>query len=496
MNPDRVQLLLTVFQDMNQKQNWLFITKYTFIDIYTRSINNLRITDNLDFAYTAVCIACKTYEYEFNPKKIFPYFGSLTRMSEAIKIEKSILRSIDFDLSPGLEVNSYFELLKIDEKIIPIVEDVFLQSKIFPEMSEISYKELFKLGIDIATRSDLESFPDPSKEKVNFYEELFQNCFSSYGLNFPRYLHSVKTKKLEKNNKKKYKGKSRNSANESKNIYMRQNPFEDRINIYAYEEKEELGRGTFGIVSRYKHKIDKNTPDIAVKTVIDEDKKGEIFYDTIREISVLRNLVHKNIIKLLSYSINEIEIRLVFELAICDLTEWIVDKEKYDTKEIIKQILEGVDYIHSQNMIHRDLKPGNILIFPETVNCIDHIEPNTKSYIKIADFGSVRYGIEGKMSEGVCTIWYRAPEVLKDELYDEKGDIWSIGCILYQLTTRKVLFRGKDEKEQIRLIEERFSESNIFVSDELENDLLTKLLKVDPRERISAREALQHNYFR
>lgn len=111
------------------------------------------------------------------------------------------------------------------------------------------------------------------------------------------------------------------------------------------------------------------------------------------------------------------------------------------------QILRGLKYVHSANVLHRDLKPSNLLL-------------NANCDLKIGDFGLARTTSETDfMTEYVVTRWYRAPELLLNcSEYTAAIDIWSVGCILGEIMTRKPLFPGKDYVHQLRLITEVFPE--------------------------------------
>ncbi len=108
----------------------------------------------------------------------------------------------------------------------------------------------------------------------------------------------------------------------------------------------------------------------------------------------------------------------------------------------MQQILEGCAYLHQKNYIHRDLKTANLLM-------------NNKGEMKICDFGMARYRDprDTKLTRSCVTIWYRAPELLYGERnYSSKVDMWSVGCIMAEVLTKKVLFDGHEEKDQMEKI--------------------------------------------
>lgn len=215
-----------------------------------------------------------------------------------------------------------------------------------------------------------------------------------------------------------------------------------------YKKIKLLGKGTFGAV--YKAELT-NQPGkiIAVKKYLNISKK-DIPYDVLREIGILKILKHPNIIKLFEIIYKEGHIELILEFGGVSLRSYY-EKTPYiqrivDIKTISCQILKAVAYMHSLNIIHRDLKPDNILITKQ-----ETIE------VKICDFGlskkllSVTHDYN---SFKVCTISYRPPELFGNEsvFYDYKVDIWSIGCILYEIIIKEPLFKGSTEMTVIKNI--------------------------------------------
>lgn len=289
-----------------------------------------------------------------------------------------------------------------------------------------------------------------------------------------------------------------------------------------YQFKRVLGRGAYGIVLAA---VDVQTNvEVAVKRV---ERIFESVLDAkrmLREIRILRKLKHENITNIIDVCAepdfaNFHAFNVVMDLMDTDLYQIInsgqqllVDHHRY----FIYQILRGLKYIHSANILHRDLKPGNLLL-------------NANCDLKIADFGLARVTDpdEGSefLSEYVATRWYRSPEVLLN--YDTYGpplDVWSVGCILAELIRRKPLFPGQSTMNQLALIVETIGsptdddlvdctnpKARHFMSslpykdpinfidlfpgaDPEEVDLISKMLTWDPRKRISIEEAIEHPF--
>ncbi|NXW46469.1 CDK3 kinase, partial [Nyctiprogne leucopyga] len=284
----------------------------------------------------------------------------------------------------------------------------------------------------------------------------------------------------------------------------------------VFENVEKIGEGTYGVV--YKARNKHTGQLVALKKIrLDTETEG-VPSTAIREISLLKELEHPNIVRLLDVIHSQKKLYLVFEYLNQDLKKYLNSSQTGElplslVKNYLFQLLQGVNFCHSHRVIHRDLKLQNLLI-------------NEAGVIKLADFGLARtFGVPLRTyTHEVVTLWYRAPEILlRCQYYSPAVDIWSIGCIFAEMVTRKTLFQGDSEIDQLFQIfrtlgtptevtwpgvtqlpdyKEDFPK---WTRKEMKQitptldqdgvDLLVQFLLYDPSSRISAEAALHHQYF-
>ncbi|XP_026634387.1 cyclin-dependent kinase 10 isoform X1 [Microtus ochrogaster] len=216
--------------------------------------------------------------------------------------------------------------------------------------------------------------------------------------------------------------------------------------VKEFEKLNRIGEGTYGIVYRAR---DTHTDEIvALKKVRMDKEKDGIPISSLREITLLLRLRHPNIVELKEVVVgNHLEsIFLVMGYCEQDLASLLENMptpfSEAQVKCIVLQVLRGLQYLHRNFIIHRDLKVSNLLM-------------TDKGCVKTADFGLARaYGVPVKpMTPKVVTLWYRAPELLLGTTTQTTSiDMWAVGCILAELLAHKPLLPGTSEIHQIDLI--------------------------------------------
>ncbi|PVH95152.1 Pkinase-domain-containing protein [Periconia macrospinosa] len=305
-----------------------------------------------------------------------------------------------------------------------------------------------------------------------------------------------------------------------------------------YQKMEKIGEGTYGVVYKARDLTTKDRRIVALKKIRLEAEDEGVPSTAIREISLLKEMNDDNIVRLFNIvHADGHKLYLVFEFLDLDLKKYMEALPVSDggrgkplpegsnpelsrmglgpdmVKKFMTQLCQGIRYCHAHRVLHRDLKPQNLLI-------------DRDGNLKLADFGLARaFGVPLRTyTHEVVTLWYRAPEILLGgRQYSTGVDMWSVGCIFAEMCTRKPLFPGDSEIDEIFKIFRvlgtpteadwpgvtsfpdfkasfpKWARTDIADTvkslDEDGLDLLDALLVYDPAGRISAKQAVIHPYF-
>lgn len=286
--------------------------------------------------------------------------------------------------------------------------------------------------------------------------------------------------------------------------------------VNDYERIEKIGEGTYGVVYKARNRVTGKLA--ALKKIRLESEEEGVPSTAVREISLLKELKHPNIVSLEDVLHDDTKLYLVFEFMQMDLKKYMDEVKGSLDPTLVKsytyQILEGIAFCHGRRTLHRDMKPQNLLI-------------DTHGAIKLADFGLGRaFGIPVRAyTHEVVTLWYRAPEVLLgSQRYSCPVDMWSVGCIFAEMVTKRPLFHGDSEIDQLFRIFRILGTPNNTTWPGVQDlpdfkpnfpewspkdlnqvvsglgkegcDLLAKILKYNPGSRLSAKASMKHPYFK
>uniref|UniRef100_A0A7S4N7F1 Calmodulin n=1 Tax=Odontella aurita TaxID=265563 RepID=A0A7S4N7F1_9STRA len=265
---------------------------------------------------------------------------------------------------------------------------------------------------------------------------------------------------------------------------------ESKIGGSAYKDCERRGivsRFFGGKKSAFVDNASEHKKSYALKTIQLNRITDEFIEELRNEIDILRTLDHPNIVKAFEVFENKRQIYIVMES--CDGGD-LYARNPYSEKEtakIVGKVLSAVAYMHATNVCHRDLKFENIMFENKKKN----------AEIKVIDFGLSKKFISGKkMSEGVGTIYTMAPQVLQG-VYTSQADLWSIGVIAYMLLSSSKPFYARKRRymiDKIMRCDFKFHGPGWkHVSEEAKN-FVSALIKLDPKKRLTAEQALDHKW--
>ncbi|KAI5598952.1 hypothetical protein BDE02_02G165900 [Populus trichocarpa] len=253
-----------------------------------------------------------------------------------------------------------------------------------------------------------------------------------------------------------------------------------------------IGRGSFAVVRRAKHRS--SCLEVAVKEIDKKLLSPKVSDNLLKEISILSTINHPNIIRL--FESFETEDRIFLVLEYCDggdLAGYIQRHGKVTeavARHFMRQLAAGLQALQEKHLIHRDLKPQNLLLLSNDLT----------PQLKIGDFGFARSLTSSDLADTLCgSPLYMAPEIIQNKKYDAKADLWSVGAVLFQLVTGKPPFDGNSQYQLFQNIltstELRFPQGAL---EELHPDcvdLCRSLLCRNPVERLTFKEFFNHKFF-
>lgn len=253
--------------------------------------------------------------------------------------------------------------------------------------------------------------------------------------------------------------------------------------IANFEIGRPLGKGKFGNVYLAREKKSKYI--VALKVLFKSQlQKAGVEHQLRREIEIQAHLRHPHILRLYGYFYDETRVYLILEYAPQGELYKVMQKEangRFDEQKsakYIKQLSEALKYCHHKKVIHRDIKPENLLL-------------NLRGDLKIADFGWSVHAPSSRRNTLCGTLDYLPPEMVESKPHDEKVDLWSLGVLCYEFLCGSPPFEAETNSETYKRITGVRLQFPVYVSTKA-RDLITKLLRYNPAERLPLDQVLQH----
>ncbi|KAN0114315.1 Protein kinase-like domain containing protein [Russula decolorans] len=250
--------------------------------------------------------------------------------------------------------------------------------------------------------------------------------------------------------------------------------------LRPYVIVSDLGKGSFATV--YKGYNEESRHEVAIKTVSRSNLSTKLVENLQSEIDILKSLSHRHITKLIDIVRAERNIYLIMEYCSGgDLTNYIKKRGRVENlqyipepgaapqyyphprtgglaeiviRSFLRQLARALKFLRQRNLIHRDIKPQNLLLCPPGNDDLARGHPLGVPLLKVADFGFARSLPNAMMAETLCgSPLYMAPEILSSQKYDAKADLWSVGTVLYEISVGKPPFRASNHLELLRKIE-------------------------------------------
>ena len=254
-------------------------------------------------------------------------------------------------------------------------------------------------------------------------------------------------------------------------------------------EDKSIGKGGFGSVWKVRHKITKQI--FAIKVINKESiVKQKMVEQTNREIEIMYKLDHPHIIKLYSHFEDDEDFCLIMQIAskgqLYSIIKRLKRLDQRTAAQYMREVISAIKYLHTRNppIIHRDIKPENILLDQE-------------GRCKLADFGWSNFDVGDKFRDTYCgTPEYLAPEMITKSGHNESVDIWALGVLLFEMLTGRTPFNFTGDR--IQLFNNIKTLRIVWTDDfpQLAKDLVGKILRLNPKDRLTLDEIINHQWFR
>lgn len=254
--------------------------------------------------------------------------------------------------------------------------------------------------------------------------------------------------------------------------------------IGEWKCSEEIGRGSFSTV--WKATSTRTQQSAAVKVIPTADMSVKLKECLQREIHTLFKIRHKNVVELYDSVETPDKVYLITEFC-CggELRHWnkSIDHSDQEKLSIFKQLVQGITHLHEMHLVHRDIKPHNVLL-------------NDEDQIKIADFGFVCQIEPDSLAETLCgSPLYMAPEILLQKGYDSGVDVWSLGVLAYEMFSGHPPFAGANSQDLLRRIKRDWQSLSFRRVPGPVTDLLKEMLVPDPKHRLTSSRLSRHPLF-
>ena len=461
----------------------------------------------------------KQCSYTLNPSEIIVFETAGKKEEEELeKFEKEKTIKINIDKYSD-NVENQFKHKKSTKKKVRFSQDTTTNDneikkieKIFNE--KINRRVRHKIINTLKTPQELMNLTNKLKIKTNNNDSINNDKESIFNFNSQNGSEISQSSNIKEYAKKKFKRKNKRSVTRIDKTQLSKKlvTLEQSIPVLTekliiqqkgnlkdnYEIIKKIGNGPLGSVYKAKNIYLKNIVAIKIIKKKKENKEENDDSNITKQINILRQLNHPNIVKIHEFYVNEQYYQIITEyFNKGELFKYI--KGSYSEKQlavIFYQIISGLGYLHSKKITHKNIKLKNIMILEKEQDI------KTKEeylWIKIVDFHTAEIIQRYKKNLTLLNNSYYSPPETINNIYTEKSDLWSVGVILHIALTGKVPFDGKtDEEINYKILNSSYNDLDprLLAHSSEVKDLLDKLLTKEENKRLSAEEALNHEWFK